>query len=302
MTCAVLENGRIVPKTRKDQEEIALLSRCCDHVNEKPVPPREPRELVHRCVNLDDPEAWEAAREDLVTGDLAPNDIAEGCTNNNNPIHILIRTTSTDAYLVLGAASDVLDAEIDPAAIPDILQNAMALTDKDASLRPLVLAAAAKFIARCPAHPTTADRVLEGIRRHGPEGVRAFLRLPLGDLVSVRPQLLLALVECANKAPLLHRYPPLAALANIVRRSPGTFRGFEFGPVVKGTFVGMLEGRGKVDVRIAAAAAMLAETSEDHYIRVLGGVISCLATTLLQERTPPEQSTAPNPSRDRPGP
>lgn len=278
---AVLEEGRVVPKTRPDQRECSVVSRCCDIVSRTTRAPREPRALLEQCIAMDSLGAWAAARDDIATGDLDSVDVLEAL-GVDGPGPVLARTASPDAFLVLGQLSECPVMPDDTVAL--VIQNALNVSD-GLDHESAVLTSLGGLLRHHPPTAAMADLFLDILRTNGPRGVRPFLQMRLDALTQHRPQMVRALMASAEKAPLLHRYPPLAALATIVQASPAQFRGLDCTPLAKSTIVGMVDGRGKLDVRMTGAVGVLASLSEDPYIRALGNAITTLAAQCTLART-----------------
>ena len=282
---AVLVDGRVASKTSPDQREIGELSALFDTLREGPVVPRTPRELLEMCFATDAAVAWAAARDDVATGDLGPDDVT-AFAEAHNVVDLLCRTRSPDAFMVI-SVSTAPTCVFTTVTLGLFVDNVMAVAmaaPMDAARRDAVISSATKMLTHIPRDAAVGDVFVNIVRKYDEHGARLLLRIPrLGEFAASRPQLIGALVECASSVSVTRRYAPLAALARIVESSaPGSFVGYrEFETIAHSTLSTMIDGRGEIEVRTAAAAAVLVATTTDSRVRVLASMISCLAATMI---------------------
>jgi hypothetical protein len=281
----IQEDGTMVAKTHPMQHECCLVSRCCDLLCGDEAAPREPGPLLDLCLAHDAPHAWEAARDDLQTGDLSAHDVTAHIPHVGLALSLLARTRCPAAFVVVGAGVYSKTTTEQSTGLRAALRNAMAQgrDDKDQAL-----ATVSRLAAFVPGSAACADLALGMIREHGADGVRGLEKAPWTSLVGYRPQVFGALLECATTTPLTRRAPVLAALASIVQDAPPhVIQGISFDDIVVSTLRGMADTRGRIDVRSAAAAAVLASTSMDPLVRALALTLRSLAAALMMSSSAP---------------
>jgi hypothetical protein len=290
----LLPDGSLCSKTQARQlPEVELLSRLCEvtsHAVGAPVYPRHTAELVQLCLDSNCPGAWEAARDDLMTGDLDLEAAAVVVRQGSNAAALVACLVGArDAHhllhvcALLARALDVLDddtrADMGRAigcqlrAIVDAFAvNGCALSR---DVRDDVLSGFGKVLARATVPSARVADVMEyALSRRRDELLRLFMHLPVTYL-DHRPQLLPALLERARLAS--DKYPCVALLARIFGARPSLGKGLE--SKVCDIACGALADLGAADPRAGAGAGASTQGVDCRLCLAVGA----LGTTLHGE-------------------
>lgn len=272
----VLPDGRLADKTAcPGGQELDLLSRVCELARGaagQPCYPRQTAALLELALAHNDPGAWQAVRDDLVTGDLdlevcravlaqgsnasALVGCAVGARGSRHLLHVccLLATVLGDhvreeTRAEMGRA---LACQLRPLMDALLAHGVdMPLDTRDAAYDGLgrTLAAAALPDAR------VADAVLHALDLRREELLRLFLWVP-ASFVDHRPQVLPALLARLPAVPRATRFPALELLARVLEHEPKAAAGAE--AHVAGLLVACLEGDdGRLDSRECLAVSRI---------------------------------------------
>ena len=264
--------GRLVAdKSRAPGEpEVDVLSEICHVVFG--TEPRDARALLDRALVQNVPEAWAALRDDLVWGypvnvdhDHVPHVVAALLAQPPDECRVfacskLIMSSS-------GAAWDPLVA-----ALPRIVRAVSALESD-------VAAAAVREVI---AHFGVAPACIADCVSTCPRSAVLFLGTSTQDLLAAHraaPQLVARVHAHARALPAAQRYAPLAFLASLAQAGAPVDAASTSALGVD-TLVDLR--RQKFDLRVAAAAAVLAQSCADPAIAALVHVIETLAASLAR--------------------
>lgn len=285
-----------------DRPEHELLSRCCEIVAAERGTPHPSRDhatlLLTQCLHTGCPRAWTAARNDILAGVVFDQEVvdrvdAAACVRALTAtdaapesvfvVSELLERSSAD---VTGALATSLGATSQfAAALDNALRAAATMHGVPGAAETCVLAfgrivAAADFLP-----DRLAALAIEAVRGHGALGARPFLKARhLAEAASLRPQLVRLWFDVAEAAPPAHRYPPLAAMAIVARTKPDMFADWtELADLVTATLAAMLDGRGRLDVRLVAACAAVARATSGAgtLARAMARAAEALAASLL---------------------
>lgn len=253
--------------------EVELLSRLCELARTaagQPVWPRRTAELLDAALASNAPGAWEALRDDLLTGDLDLEAAAAVLRHSSNAATLVTCLVgSRDAAHMLHVAavlSRVLDALSEESRVDvgrqlacqlrqvmDVFARHGALMSRD--VRDAVLHGFGRTLALVgvsDAH--VAELVLHALAQRRDELLRLFLHVPTA-FVAHKPQVLAELLDRARAAPPHERYPAVALLARVVAADPALVAGCERDVLDLAAAVVTVE---PLDSRMCVAAATLA--------------------------------------------
>lgn len=256
-----------------EQPELELLSRLCEiarHAAGQPVYPRRTADLLEVALGSNAPGAWEAAKDDIVTGDLdleaatayircGSNSAAlvaclVGARDSNHMVHVCLVLSR-----VLGRLSEEARAEMGRAlacqlrAVMDSFVSHGAFLGRD--VRDAIFGGFGRLVAAAGVPASrVAELVLYALAQKRDELLRLFLHVPPTFLVH-RPQILAELLDRAKAAPAQSRYPLVALLARVVATQPDIVHGLE--PELAEVVCGALPDA-ELDSRACLAAAALA--------------------------------------------
>lgn len=275
----VLADGGLADKTsHPDCAELELLSRVCEVARAScgaPCYPRQTAALLERALADNDVGAWQAVRDDLVTGDLDAEVTCAVLSQGSNAsalVACLIGARSAKhllhvSCLMARALEDpefreetraemgrALACQMRPLLDTLVAHGAsMPLDTRDAAYDGLgrVVAMAVLPDAR------VADAVLHVLERRREELLRLFLRVP-ASFVDHRPQILPALLgRLSSSVSATSRYPALELLARVLEHEPGAAAGAE--QMLPGVLAACLKQRAKtgLDSRECLAASRI---------------------------------------------
>lgn len=225
--------------------EVDLLSRLCEVARAsggQAVYPRRTTDLLEQALSTNHPGAWEAARDDLVTGDLDLDGAAAVVRYGSNSAALIaclvgardgkhMMSVATVVGRVVDRLCEDSRAEVGRAlacqlrAVMDAFVVHGALMSRD--VRDAVLGGFGRIMATAGVPDArVAELVLYALSQRRDELLRLFLHVPTTFLAH-RPQILAELLDRAKTAPAQARYPAVALLARIVAADPGVISGFE---------------------------------------------------------------------------
>lgn len=268
----LLPDGALADRAaHPDVPELELVSRLCEIAclaAGQPVYPRHTATLLETALACNAPGAWEAVKDDLVTGDLdldaAVAFLQQGsaCTalvgclvgarDGTHMLHVGVVLSR-----VLGRLSDESRAETGRAlacqlrALMDAFVRFGAFMNRDT--RDAVLGGFGAVLAAAGVPDSrAAELVLYALGQRRDELLRLFLHVP-PTFLPHRPQILAELLDRAAAAP--GQYPLVALLARLVAAHPDAVRGHErdLAAVVRGALPAA-----ELDARTCLAAAALA--------------------------------------------
>lgn len=278
----LLPDGALADRaSHPDCPELELLSRLCEIVRTttgQPVYPRHTAELLDMALSTNSPGAWEAAKDDLVTGDLDLDAAVAYIRCGSNPATLVAclvgaRDSHHMVYVAL-LVSRVLDrlseesrAEVGRAlacqlrAVMDAFVTHGAFLSRD--VRDAVLGGFGRMVAGAGVTDNrVAELVLYALSQKRDELLRLFLHVP-PTFVLHRPQILAELLDRARAAPAQSRYPLVALLARVLAGRPEVVAGYEH--EISEVVCGVLDSAGgadDLDSRTCLAAAALATAAE----------------------------------------
>ena len=269
----VLPDGALADRASHPQHpELELMSRLCEisrHATGQPVYPRRTADLLELALGSNAPGAWDAAKDDIATGDLdleaatayirgGSNSAAlvacmVGARDSNHMVHVCLVLSR-----VLGRLSEEARAEMGRAlacqlrAVMDSFVTHGAFLGRD--VRDAIFGGFGRMIATAGVPDSrVAELVLYALGQKRDELLRLFLHVPPTFLVH-RPQILAELLDRARAAPAQSRYPLVAMLARVVAAEPDIAVGMdaELAEVVCGALSDT-----ELDSRVCLAAAAL---------------------------------------------
>lgn len=271
----VQADGRLADKTSlPDAPEVDLVSRLCEVARAaggQACYPRQTAALLDRALADNDPGAWQAVRDDIVTGDL---DI-EAClavlahgSNSAALVGCLVGARSAKHLLhvccllarVMEGLREETRAEMGRALacqmrplLDTLLQHGadMSLDVRDAAYDGMarILAGAALPDSR------VADAVLHALERRREELLRVFLGVPAA-FVEHRPQILPMLLGRLSKTVSASRYPCLELLARLLEHDGSAVAGAE-SAVVDAVACCLAASEDRLDSRACLAASRI---------------------------------------------
>lgn len=239
-------DGRLADKTAlPDHAEVDLLSRICEvvkHAAGLKVYPRQTAALLERALADNDPGAWEALKDDLVTGDV---DLDSACAvlrqGNCAALVACLVGARSPAHMmhvacllakVLGGLGEEARADLGRALCCQLRGVMDALLAHGAMMtREVVDGVVGGFGAIIGQTCTLPDgRVAElvayALSKRRDELLRLFLEAP-PSFVDHRPEVFQGLLDRAKAAPPAHKFPTVAMLAKLVRYRPELAAGHE---------------------------------------------------------------------------
>jgi len=270
--------GRLaVDKSRApDQPEVDVISEICHLCFQ--TEPRHAVELMDRALVQDLPDAWTALRDDLVWGYPVPV-----CQDHvPHIVAALYRPSECRVFVcakLIASSDDAVCWSSLEDSFEDVLRHVTTVDSEVAA------SAFQEVVARLG---IDAAVVAECLCQH-PASAKMFLGLCHADLLGVAraaPHLADVLETHARSLPAGKRYPTLAFLATLAHA------GVRVGKPQLGVDTLVELRRQKYDVRLAAAAAVLAQTHDDPTVAALVHAVESLACT-LQKINPSEGSRGP---------
>jgi len=270
----LLQDGALGDKTQHvGAAEVDLLSRLCEVARRacgQPAFPRRTAELLELALTSNQPGAWEAAKDDMLTGDLDLDAAAAlvRCGSNAAALVACLVGARDGKHMMAVAVvlANVLcrlseESRVDVGralacqlrAVMEAFSVHGALMSRD--VRDAVLGGFGKMVALAGVpDASVAELVLHALAQKRDELLRLFLYVPTSFLAH-RPQVLPELLDRAKTAPVASRYPSVALLARVVTDHPDVVAGFErdLADVVCGVLPD-----GELDSRTCLAAATLA--------------------------------------------
>lgn len=258
------------------QPELDLLSRLCEiarHAAGQAVYPRRTAALLELALGSNAPGAWEAAKDDIVTGDLdleAATAYIRGGSNSATLVACLVGARDSNHLVhvclllsrVLGRLSEEARAEMGRAlacqlrAVMDSFVSHGAFLGRD--VRDAIFGGFGRVIAAAGVPDSrVAELVLYALAQKRDELLRLFLHVP-PTFLAHRPQILTELLERAKTAPPQSRYPLVALLARVVAAQPDVAQGL--GPELACVVCGALPD-GELDSRACLAVGALASAA-----------------------------------------
>lgn len=287
--------------------ETELVSRVCEIVRRslgQPVYSRYTSELLEQGLNDNSPGAWEAVRDDLMTGDLDLDAAAVvlrqmphptmlitcllGARDNDHFVNVacLLANTldrmSEEALVELGRALSVnLRTTI------DVLASRGGLMTRD--VRDALLDGFGRVLGRVPlADSKVAECVVYVAESKRDDLFRLFLHVPPA-FVDHKPQIAPLLIDRAKSATCKH--PSVSLLARVVAYRPEIREHNEamLEDIVTACFSGHPREQQQLDCRVCLAAAALAEAvcTAPVAAALAGALRRCAASLLLRERRGP---------------
>jgi hypothetical protein len=266
------ETGLVVDILRyPGLKEVDALSEICHAVFQ--TEPRDPSQLVHRALVLNVATAWNALRDDLslgITYKIAGDDVGHVIRC------LMTQPNETQAYVcsTLITTNPLEQWSFD---VERVITH-VATLDSDA-----VCDAFQRVITFLGVSMDLAGRIVS----ENPHTCRLFLRCPkLADVYTYAPGVVGAVCDYARSLRPSQRYPPLAFLAILCHA------GIRVPPDV-GVETMVKLRKTTYDAKLAAAAAVIIQGSEDSTVRAFGNVIESLAahlqkvsTTIPEKRDP----------------
>lgn len=279
----LLPDGRLADKTAcPGCAELDILSRLCEVVRGArgaPCYPRLTSALLERALDGNEEGAWEAVRDDILTGDLdvevccallshgSNASTVVGCVvgarNAKHLLHVccLMARALDDGRLRDETRADMgraLACQLRP-LLDTLLAHGscMPLDVRDAVFDGLARILA---VAAVPdAH--VADAALHALECHREDLLRIFLKVTPA-FVDHRPQILPMLLDRLASGPRSSRYPVLELLARIVEHDPRALAGSERDTA--DLVAACLEGADRVDSRECMAFARIVAALGTH--------------------------------------
>lgn len=231
----VLPDGTLSDKVlHPDHAEVDVLSRLCELARrhgKQACYPRHAATLLEEALLTNAGGAWEAVRDDVMTGDMDLDGAAAVLRQSNNCTALVScvvgarddkHVTSVVIFMaaVLPKLCDEARAELGTVlgyqlhAVMDAFVKNGALMTRD--VRDGLLSGFGKVLASCGLPESrVADMAEHALSSKRDELLRLFVHLP-SAFVRVRPALVGALLDRAVTVPLCNRYPLLAMLAKLV--------------------------------------------------------------------------------------
>lgn len=279
----LLPDGSLCSKTQaRDAPEVELLSRLCELTGQAvgaPLYPRPTAELVQLCLETNCPGAWEAAKDDLLTGDLDLEAAAAVVRQGSNAAALVACLVGArDAHHLLHVCTlmartlEVLDehtrADMGRAIGCQLRTVVDAFAVNGCSLsrdvRDDVLSGFGKVLAKAAVPAARVADVMEDLlAKRRDELLRLFMHLPVTYL-DHRPQLLPALMLRAREAS--DKYACVALLARIFGARPALGKGLQTAvcDIACGALADLAARDPKgVDCRLCLAVGALGTTLHD---------------------------------------
>lgn len=231
----VLPDGTLSDKLMHPAHaEVEVLSRLCELARRhgrQPVFARHAATLLEEALSTNAAGAWEAVRDDVMTGDMDLDGAAAVLRQSNNCMALVSclvgarddrHVTSLVIFMaaVLPALCDEARAELGAVlgyqlhAVMDAFVKHGALMTRD--VRDGLLSGFGKVLAGCGLQDSrVADMVDYALASKRDELLRLFLHMSPG-FVRARPALVDAMVDRARTVPACNRYPLLAMLAKLM--------------------------------------------------------------------------------------
>lgn len=286
----LLEHGSSIADraSHPDLPECELVSRVCElarAASNAPVYPRHTSELIGMCLATNAPGAWQAAHDDLATGDLdldAAVSVIRQSSNGSVLIACIVSSREATHLLhascLLAAMLSRLDEETRTEmgralscqlkALVETLVLHGALLSRD--VRDAMLTGFGRMLATVGvADAVAADTVVYALAHKRDELLRLFLGVTPAFL-DHRPQILPMLVDRCRAAP---RHPSVTLLARLVAQCPSILAGHE--RHVQTIVCAMLSAE-ELDCREAMAAAALAQAADGCGDRMASSLASAL--------------------------
>jgi hypothetical protein len=261
--------------------EVDILSRLCEIARPaagQPVHPRRTAELLDLALGGNSPGAWEAAKDDLVTGDLdldgatallgQPGNPAAlvaclvGARDGTHFVHVCIVLTR-----ILRRLPEESRAEMGRAlacqlrSVMDCLAGHGAFLNRD--VRDAILGGFGRLLAAAGGAPDAlvAEMIQHSLLQKRDELVRLFLHVPC-TFLSHAPHLAAELLDRARGAPSAQaRYPLLALLARLAAARPDLVVAGREREVAEVAGLALSSDEGELDARTCLAAAALASAA-----------------------------------------
>jgi hypothetical protein len=304
--CVLPATGGIGNKTMYPElDEVDLLSRVAEICRESlrlSCYPRHTAELLDLALTTNSPGAWEAAKDDVLTGDLNPEGatacfrrgcnaaIAVGCLVGAQSFEHLANIGMVLSH-VLKSLDEESRAEMGQAlscqlrGVMDTFTKFSQFTNRD--VREKVLRGFGKLmkLARPP-----GDLVLNELARYvlGQKQeslLHFFLSLPSISFAN-DPDLARLLLQRAQELPsdVLTRYPPMALLARVTIEYPQAVQSIR--TQLCQMACELLRDSSVLDSRMCVMAALLVEeTSGNQLNKVLANALRACSSTLLTKQT-----------------
>ena len=231
----VLPDGTLSDKlVHPDQSEVEVLSRLCELARrhgKQPCYPRHAAMLLEEALSTNAGGAWEAVRDDVMTGDMDLDGAAAVLRHSSNCMALVScvvgarddkHVTSLVIFMaaVLPTLCDETRAELGTVlgyqlhAVMDTFVKNGALMTRD--VRDGLLSGFGKVLASCGlAETRVADMVEYALASKRDELLRLFLHMPSG-FIHARPALVGTMLDRARTVPVCNRYPLLAMLAKLM--------------------------------------------------------------------------------------
>lgn len=293
----LLADGSLADKTAHPQlGEVDVLSRVCELATGSSVP-RHTAPLLDVALRTNEPSAWLAIRDDLLTGDFDPEAAAAVVQQTEDGTMYVVSSMLNARDSAHMAAVVVALAALLPALTPEArddlgralachVQHLMEAFTKHSALltrdvRDAVLSGFGKILARtgmCGARAT--DMVLLALKMRREELLRLFLYLPR---LAPQDQLAGALVAHAKLLPTTKRYPVLAMLAKVA--CEGVASAADHADDIDGLVVDQLVAEGPIDSRTCLAIGTLVGCAHPGHALVgaLGRGLVALSAALLSK-------------------
>lgn len=296
----LLEDGSLADKAAWPQlPEVEVLSRVAEVVRsalKQPCHSRLAARLLEDALKTNDPGAWEAVRDDLMTGDM-DTDAAVAIVQQGQGCSALVSCLVgarddkhlTDVLVALAAVLPGLSEEARVElgrcagyhlpAIADAFTRHSAFLTSD--VRDAMLSGFGKVLAGAELEEgRLAEVVCTIISSRREELLRMFLHVP-SSFARHTPDIVPRLVERAKAMPACNRYPVLAMLAKLLHDGvPGTPRMTDVDDLVRTT---LLDTADSVDIRtcLATAAIVTACGAQDALCTALAKALAACSAALV---------------------